>query len=103
MSSALVAGSLEAVEDQVDAEPELVAVVVAGLEDVPDGELGEVGELVRRHLRHHRLRHLGRLLFGLAHGQRGLLEREAVDVAVEERERVGRHGDRRSHRPEGSR
>ena len=33
---------LQAVEDQVEAEQVLVAVVVAGLEDVLDGDLGEV-------------------------------------------------------------
>jgi NADPH:quinone reductase-like Zn-dependent oxidoreductase len=41
-----VAGPLEAVEDQVEPEGELVAVVVAGLQDVLDGQLGEVGVLV---------------------------------------------------------
>jgi hypothetical protein len=35
-------GALEAVEDEVEAEQELVAVVVAGLEDVAHGDLGEV-------------------------------------------------------------
>ena len=34
---------LEGVEDQAGADPEPVSVVVAGLEDVPDGQLGEVG------------------------------------------------------------
>src|ERR1022692_3989304 len=64
---------LEAVEDQVEPERELVAVVVAGLEDVLDGELGEVGVLVRGHLRHHHFRYLRCLLFRIAHGQGRLL------------------------------
>ena len=39
------AGALEAVEDQVEPEFELIAVVVAGLQDVLEGQLGEVGVL----------------------------------------------------------
>jgi hypothetical protein len=42
--------SLEGVEDQVEAGVELVALVVAGLQDVPGGELGEVGVLAGGHL-----------------------------------------------------
>ena len=64
--SGRVAGASEAVEDQVEPERELVAIVVAGLEDVLDGELGEVGVLVGGDLRHHHLRHLDRLLLGVA-------------------------------------
>ena len=41
-------GPSEAIEDQVQPERELVAVVVAGPKDVLDGELGEVGELIGR-------------------------------------------------------
>jgi hypothetical protein len=36
-------GSFEAVEDEVESELVLVAIVVAGLEDVLDGQVGEAG------------------------------------------------------------
>ena len=39
-------GALEAIEDQVEPELVLVAVVVAGLQDVLECQLGEVGVLV---------------------------------------------------------
>ncbi len=38
-----VPGPFEAVEDQVEPEFELIAAVVAGLQDVLEGQLGEVG------------------------------------------------------------
>ena len=41
-----VAGPFEAVEDQVEPERELVAVVVAGLQDVFEGQFGEMRVLV---------------------------------------------------------
>lgn len=47
-----VMGSFEAVEDQVEAELVLAAEVVAGLKNMPEGELGEVGVLVGGELRH---------------------------------------------------
>src|ERR1039458_6484048 len=46
--SGRVAGLLQPIEDQVESELELVAVVVARLEDVLGGELGEMGGLVDR-------------------------------------------------------
>ena len=49
-ASGRVGRSLEGVEDQVEANLELVAVVVAGLEYVPHSQLGEVGVLTSRHL-----------------------------------------------------
>src|SRR5579871_5967792 len=67
------AGLLEAVENQVEPVGKLVAIVVAGLEDVLDREFGEMGKLVGAHLRHHHSRHLGRLLLRLAKRQGGLL------------------------------
>ena len=41
-------GGAEGVEDQVEPEVELVAEVVAGLEDVLGGQLDEVGVFARR-------------------------------------------------------
>ena len=41
-----VPGPFEAVEDQVEPEFELIAAVVAGLQDVLEGQLGDVGVLV---------------------------------------------------------
>ena len=76
-------GPLEAVEDEVEPELVLVAVVVAGLEDVLDGQLGEVRVLVGGNLRQDRLGQLGRLLPGVERQAR-LLQREPVDVAVED-------------------
>ena len=55
----------DSVEDQIEPEFELVAVVVAGLEDVLEGQLGEVGVLVGGEPAHDRLGHLGRLLRGV--------------------------------------
>ena len=77
--------ALQAVEDQVEAELELVAKVVAGLQDVLDGECREVrvfggGELCEEGLGEHRG------LDSLVEGQIALLEREPVDVAVQSRE-----------------
>ena len=42
------AGPFEAVEDQVEPEPELVAVVIAGPQDVLGRQFGEVGVLLGR-------------------------------------------------------
>ena len=49
---------LEAVEDEVEAELVLVAVVVAGLEDVLDGQLGEARVLLGGELQQEGLREL---------------------------------------------
>src|SRR3712207_7016365 len=86
--------SLEAVEDQVQAELELLAVVVARLQDVLRGELDEVRVPVDGNLGEHRLRHLGGLIGGLER-QTLLLQRKAVNVAVQDREGVGglRHAE----------
>jgi hypothetical protein len=88
-----VEGSFKAVEDQVEPVLEFVGVVVAGLEDVLDGQLGEVGVLAGGELRHDCLRDLGCLLRGVER-QAGLLHCESVDVAVEGGVPVGGQLDR---------
>jgi len=80
--------SLKGVEDQVEADLELVAVAVAGLEDVPEGQLGEVGVGIGGQLPGDLLRDLPRLLGGVERQAR-LLQREPVDVAVEQGVSVG--------------
>ena len=49
-TSGFVCRALEDVEDKVEAVFELAAVVVAGLQDVPDRQFGEVGVVARREL-----------------------------------------------------
>jgi hypothetical protein len=83
LGQGLSAGSLEGVEDKVEADLELIAVVIAGLEDVPGGKLGEVGILLGGKLPGDLLRDLRRLLRG-AEWQARFLQRESVDVAVEQ-------------------
>src|SRR5215472_914870 len=73
----------EAVEDQGEADLELVPEAVAGLEDVVDGQLGEVRVLVRGELAEDVLRDLAGFLGGLERQAR-LLKGEPVDVAVEQ-------------------
>ena len=80
-------GGLEAVQDQVQAGLELVGVVVAGLDDVGHGYLGEVGILPRRELLGDLLRDARGLLTGTER-QAGLLQGEPVDVTIEQRVRV---------------
>ena len=92
-------GPVEAVEDQVEPELVLVAVVVAGLQDVLDDDLGEVRVGAGRELGHDRLGHLGGLLRRVER-QAGLLQREPVDVAVEDRVGVGGQLDREARVPE---
>ena len=75
-------GPFEAVEDQVEAELVLVAIVVTGLHHMLEGELGEVGVLVSGEAREHDLRECRGLLRGVER-QPPLLQREPVDVAVE--------------------
>src|SRR5580704_10828487 len=58
-----VTGSLEAVEDQGEAELVLVAEVVAGLKNMPECELGQVGIGVGGKLRQHDLRERRGLLW----------------------------------------
>ncbi len=58
-------GALQAVEDQVESELELVAEVVAGLENVAEGELREVGVLVSSELRQDGLGQVGDLLWSV--------------------------------------
>ena len=79
------AGPFEAVEDQVEPEPELVAVVIARPQDVLDRQLGEVGVLLGREVIEEGHGHRGGF-FGGAEGQVELLHREAVQVAVDGRE-----------------
>src|SRR3954453_11928862 len=85
-------GAVEAVEEEVESELELLPVVVAGSHDVLRGELGEVRVLVDREAREDRLRELGGLL-GSAQRQGALGHGEPVDVAVERRVRVGDQAD----------
>src|SRR3954453_15805446 len=86
-------GPLEGLEDQVQSERELVAVIVAGLPHVLGRQLGQVWVLVHGEPRQDLLRELGGLL-GSVERQVALLQREPVDVAVEEREGVGGQRDR---------
>src|SRR5207244_2134047 len=83
---------LEGVEDQVEPELELVAVVVSRRQDVLGRQLGEVRVGVGGELRQDRLRHVPDRL-GVER-QGGLLQRESADVAVEQRERMGGQRDR---------
>ena len=77
------ARSFQAVEDQVQAEAELVA----RLQDAFNRELGEVRILAGRELIHDRLGEDGGFV-GCFERKPGLLQREAVDLAVERGERV---------------
>ena len=77
-----VTGPLEAVEDQGEAELVLVAEVVAGLKNMPECELGQVGIGVGGKLRQHDLRERRGLLWSVER-QAPVLQREPVDVAVE--------------------
>src|SRR5919204_6053628 len=90
-----VPDALEAVEDQVEPELELVRVVVAGLQDVLHGELSEVGVRVGGELTADAVRHLDGLIRRLERQAR-LLQGEAIDVAVQDRVRVRGHGDRKA-------
>ncbi len=82
-------GPAEGVEDDGEPDFELVAEVVAGPEDVLGRDLGQVGVLAGE-LLHERFGGLGDGL--RAEGQSGLLERESVDVAVQQGVGVGGHG-----------
>jgi hypothetical protein len=82
-------GPAEGIEDDGEPDLELVAEVVAGLEDVLGRDLGQVGVLTGELLRER----FGGLGDGLrAEGQSGLLERKSVDVAVQQGIGVGGHG-----------
>src|SRR2546421_5672631 len=81
---------LQPVEDEIQAVPVLVAVVVSRLQHVLDGQLPEVWVLVGWQAGEDRLGHIG-CLFGGLEGKRRLLQGEAVDVAVQYRERMSRH------------
>jgi hypothetical protein len=58
-------GPFETVEDQAEAELVLVAVVVTGLQNMPECELGEVGVLVSGEARKHDLRERRALLWSV--------------------------------------
>jgi hypothetical protein len=58
-------GPFETVEDQAEAELVLVAVVVTGLQHMPECELGEVGVLVSGEARQHDLRERRALLWSV--------------------------------------
>src|ERR1039457_1275301 len=77
-----VTGPFEAVEDQGEAELVLASEVVAGLQHMPECELGEVGIGVGGELRQHDLRERRGLLWSVER-QAPFLQREPVDVAVE--------------------
>jgi hypothetical protein len=88
-------GSVEAVEDEVEPVLVLAAVVVAGLEHVLEGELGEIRVLIGGELRQHGLGEFGSLLAGVERQAR-FLQREAVDITVEDRVGMGGQRDRAS-------
>jgi len=96
-----VTGTFQAVEDQVEPELELATVVVAGLQDMLDGQLGEVGVFVGGEPRHDRPRQVRGLLPALERQAR-LLQREPVDVTVQDRERVRGQRDREAGSPQAS-
>jgi riboflavin kinase/FMN adenylyltransferase len=83
---------VEGVEDEGEAEGELVGVVVAGLEDVLGGQFGEVGVGVGGHVAQDGARDLVPLRRA-SERQAQLLEHEPVQVAVEQRDGVRGHGD----------
>ena len=89
--AAVVRRRASAVEDQIKPELELLRVVVVGLERVLDDHLGEVRVLVGGELTQDALRERRTLLRGMGR-QIHLLQREAIDVAVHDRERVSGHG-----------
>ena len=79
---------MQGVQDQVKAGLELVGVLVARLNNVRDGDLGEIGILPGLELPEDVACDLGGLLAG-AEREARLLQREPVDVAVEQRVGVG--------------
>src|ERR1035438_9536139 len=95
------AALLEAVEDQVQPELELVAVVIARLQNVLGRQLGEVGESLGGELLEEGHGHL-RGLLRAAEGQPELLHREAVEVAVDGRDRMGRQLDGEASPPQAA-
>ena len=94
-------GPFEAVEDQVEAELVLVAIVVTGLHHVLERELGEVGVLVSGEAREDDLRERRGLLRGVER-QTPLLQREPVDVAVQGRVGVRGQLEREAGLPEAA-
>src|SRR6266536_274966 len=90
---------VETVEEQVEPELELVAVVIARLEDVLGRQLGEVRVLLGGELRQDRLRYILDRLGGVER-QAGFLKSEAVDIAVEQRVGVRGHLDREAGAPQ---
>src|ERR1019366_3776989 len=95
------AGLLEAVEDQVQPELELVAVVIARLQDVLGRQLGEVGESLGGELREEGPGHLPGFRRA-AEGQAELLCRETVEVAVDGRDRMARQLDGEAGPPQAA-
>src|SRR5262249_2489050 len=73
-----VGGPFEGIEDEVEPDLELAAVVVAGLHDMLGGHLGEVWVCPGEHLPGDLLCDL-RCLFPGVERQAGLLQREPVD------------------------
>jgi hypothetical protein len=76
-------GPAEGVEYQVEPEVELLAEVVAGLEDVLRRQLDEVRVLTRGELPDHGSGYVGDAPWAVE-GESGLLQREPVHVAVDE-------------------
>src|SRR5260221_1376121 len=93
-----LAGTFEAIEDQIEPEPVLVAVVVAGREDVLERELGEVRVLVSGEPRQHGQGQCRGFRWSVER-QAPLLQREPVDVAVEYRVGVRGQLDREASVP----
>src|SRR4051794_33759759 len=92
---------LDPVEDQVEAELELLRVVVARRHHVPGGELVEMRELVDREPRQHDLGEVRGLLRSVER-EPALLQGEAVDVAVDRREGVRGELEGEARRPQAA-
>src|ERR1022692_3511956 len=91
----------EAVEDQAEPVPEFAAVVIAGLQDVPGGQLGEVRVLLCREVIEEGHGHRGGLLGG-GEGQAEFLHREAVEVAVDSGAGMSGQLDREARAPQAA-
>src|SRR4029450_5076051 len=91
----------EGVQDHAEPELELVPEVVAGFQYVLGGHLNEVGVRGGRKLLQHGFGNIGEGLRALER-QRYLLQRESVNVAVEQGIGVGRHLDRETGPPQSS-
>lgn len=98
--SSSVAVGLQAVEDQIQTELELVGQVAAGAGDVFGGHLGQMGIFVGGECLEGGSWRIGGLV-GPVDREAGLLHHESVDVAVQQ-QGVSRHLDGEAPRPEAS-